>query len=281
MGRSILREAVAKRARNNRFAAPVFRRVRAQQLIRGGPSSVYFWLFNLTVPGTRALDVGANVGQMSSVLGRRVGAAGEVLALEPNPMCFRELRLGSRPPVIPLQVAAGSTFGEAVLSVPIGSEGTRQEQLGTLVDREPPSGKQYERLTVAVIPLDSVLAWTRLTTSIVKIDVEGYELSVIGGAIETITTYRPALVVEIEERHQPAGQSIDDVFGRVSDLGYVLFAIGPAGPFPISRFNVREHQRAHLVEPVQHCYVNDFIAVHRDDALRRAQVLELSDGHEQ
>jgi hypothetical protein len=81
-----------------------------------------------------------------------------------------------------------------------------------------------------------VLAWAHLPTSIVKIDVEGYELAVIEGAIETITTHRPALVVEIEEQHQPAGQSIDDVFGRISDLGYVLFAIGSAGPFPISRF---------------------------------------------
>jgi FkbM family methyltransferase len=276
-----MRQAVANGARNNRFAAPLFRRVRTAQMIRGGPGSEYFWLFKLAVPGTRALDVGANVGQTSSVLGKRIGADGEVLALEPNPRCFRELRLGSQLPIIPLQVAAGSTFGEAVLSVPIGSEGARQEQLRTLLDRELTSGKGYDRLTVPVIPLDSVLAWAHLPTTIVKIDVEGYELAVIEGAIETITTHRPALVVEIEEQHQPAGQSIDDVFGRISDLGYVVFAIGSAGPFPISRFDLREHQRAYLAEPAQHCYVNNFIGIHRNDAARRVQVSELGDDHEQ
>ena len=278
--RSMVDEAVANGLRNNRFVAPLFRRIRTEQLIRGGLGSEYFWIFNLAIPGTRALDVGANVGQTSSILGRRIGVDGEVLALEPNPKCFRALRLGARFPILPLQVAAGPTFGRAVLNVPIDSNGERLEQLGTLADREFPSGEEYDRLGVPVIPLDSLLAWTDKPTSLVKIDVEGYELSVIEGAIETITTYRPALVVEIEARHQPTGQSIDDVFRCFSDLGYVLFAIGPTGPFPLSRFDALKHQHDPLAQQLKHTYVNNFIAIHRDDALRQDQLTGVGGLHE-
>ena len=275
-GRSVLRETLAHAARSNRFTAPLLRRVRSVQLIREGPGSEYFWLVKLAVPGTRALDVGANVGQTSSVLAKRIGVDGEVLALEPNPRCFRELRLGSRTPMISLQVAAGSTFGKAIISVPIGPQGERQEQLGTLLDRGPVSGKEYETFTVEVIPLDSLLAWTQLPTSIIKIDVEGYELQVIEGAIETLTRFRPSLVVEIEEQHQPTGQSIDDVFARIANLGYMLFAIGSTGPFPISQFDPHKHQRAHLAEPTRHRYVNNFIAIHQNDRVRQVQVSEFA-----
>ncbi len=49
-------------------------------------------LWRLCEPGELALDVGANIGQMTSVMAAAVGDEGRVIAFEPHPEVFRELR---------------------------------------------------------------------------------------------------------------------------------------------------------------------------------------------
>jgi FkbM family methyltransferase len=272
MNRRVLREAISHQARSHRLSAPLFRRLRTEQLIRNGPSSEYFWLYKLAIEGTRALDIGANVGQTSSVLAKRIGAQGEVLALEPNPMCIREMRLFSRSPIFPIQVAAGSQFGSAILNVPIGPKKVPQAQLGSLVVRGDISDITYDHVTVPMIPLDSLLAWTPLTTSIIKIDVEGYESQVIDGLRQTLLEQKPAIVFEVEEQHQPVDQGVDDVFRKIAGFGYKIFCIGESGAFPLAEFNLDIHQRAHLKQPGQNFYVNNFIAIHQSDEIRLDQI---------
>lgn len=48
-------------------------------------------LWRLTDPGDLAVDVGANIGYMSSVLARRCGPAGSVRVFEPHPGNFKGL----------------------------------------------------------------------------------------------------------------------------------------------------------------------------------------------
>src|SRR6059058_5875426 len=48
-------------------------------------------LYRLLDPGELAVDAGANIGQMTSLLAARAGAAGRVLAFEPHPDVFKEL----------------------------------------------------------------------------------------------------------------------------------------------------------------------------------------------
>src|SRR4051794_9263870 len=47
-------------------------------------------LCRLAVPGGRAVDVGANIGVMTSVLSARVGPAGRVAAFEAHPDLFSQ-----------------------------------------------------------------------------------------------------------------------------------------------------------------------------------------------
>src|SRR5687767_7277141 len=48
-------------------------------------------IWRLLDDGDTAIDVGAHIGYMSSVMAARVGAQGRVLAFEPHPDLFREL----------------------------------------------------------------------------------------------------------------------------------------------------------------------------------------------
>ena len=49
-------------------------------------------IYRLADPGELAVDVGANIGQMTSVMAARVRDSGKVLAFEPHPETFAELR---------------------------------------------------------------------------------------------------------------------------------------------------------------------------------------------
>jgi len=49
-------------------------------------------LWRLTAPAETVLDVGANIGVMTSLLSKRVGRSGRVLAFEAHPALFRQLR---------------------------------------------------------------------------------------------------------------------------------------------------------------------------------------------
>src|SRR5690348_8938252 len=59
-------------------------------------------LWRLAAPGDHAVDVGANIGVMTSLLSRRVGPTGRVTSFEPHPALFTQLqrnvaRWGARP----------------------------------------------------------------------------------------------------------------------------------------------------------------------------------------
>lgn len=53
-------------------------------------------LWRLASPGEQAVDIGANIGVMTSVLSKRVGSSGRVFAFEPHPRLFGRLRRNAR-----------------------------------------------------------------------------------------------------------------------------------------------------------------------------------------
>jgi FkbM family methyltransferase len=55
-------------------------------------------------------------------------------------------------------------------------------------------------IKVPCINLDSVMAWVKQPVSFIKIDVEGYELLVLKGALQMISTFKPVILIEIWNR---------------------------------------------------------------------------------
>jgi FkbM family methyltransferase len=58
-----------------------------------------------------------------------------------------------------------------------------------------------------------------LSPHFIKMDVEGYELKTLQGAINTITTYYPTILLETLPEHQ------DEVFKFLKDIGYETFRV--------------------------------------------------------
>jgi FkbM family methyltransferase len=139
-------------------------------------------------PGDVALDIGANLGAHTLPFARLVGPGGAVFAFEPQRILFQILcgnvALNEIGNVRALPFALGRSAGS--IKVPAldyaGINNFGGVSLGT---------EHGENVTM--ITLDQLgLAKVRL----IKIDVEGMELDVLGGAGATLARCRPILYVE-------------------------------------------------------------------------------------
>jgi FkbM family methyltransferase len=160
-------------------------------LVRSGeysPEEVRL-LGSLLRPGDTAMDVGAHIGLITVPLARSVGPAGRVLAFEPQQKIFQllcaNLVANGIDNVFARCAAVGAETGRVV------TEATDNGS-GNLGERRVLPADTADWKTVSLITLDS-LGLDDVT--LVKIDVEGFELAVLDGASALLET-RPMLYVE-------------------------------------------------------------------------------------
>lgn len=142
-------------------------------------------------PGDTVVEVGANIGAHTVPLAQLVGAHGRVYAFEPQHIVFQNLcaniALNSLLNVCTYSQAAGAASGQATLPA------VDYTKLGNF------GGIELQNLgqgtTVPVARLDDVL--TDLSNiRLFKLDVEGWEQSVLEGAPNLIARHRPVLYLE-------------------------------------------------------------------------------------
>jgi FkbM family methyltransferase len=190
-------------------------------------------------PGMTALDVGANVGAYSLLLGQWVGASGAVYAFEPAPTPFdgltRHIRLNALDSIvtaIPAAVGAARTTARLVVGSTAGESrlANRHDTQATTVD-------------VAVTTIDEFCAERRLTPDFIKIDVEGAELDVLRGARATIGRLRDTLALFVELHPsiwRTAGLTVSEIKDELDTLGLDVVPLQPgADPWTIEGICVR------------------------------------------
>lgn len=213
--------------------------------------------------GTVALDIGANEGRYTYALTQVVGSKGRVISIEPVRELARLVEISAQRlglPVQVLNVALSSESGVSSLFIPRHA-GESVTGYASLHERSAYSFEQadaVERREVEIQTLDQVCSGIRERISFIKIDVEGHELPVLKGGVETLTRHRPRMVIEIEQRHSPT--PILDTFEYLKNLGFrgeFLDSFGRTRD--IADFDLVANQSAHLnaVEPAS--YINNFI----------------------
>lgn len=198
----------------------------------------------LLAPGMTFIDVGANFGTYTLVGAQKVGARGQVIAVEASPAVAALLvesvsmnGFDGRTAVV--RCAAGAQEGTRVLHqfatrkggttlLPHIAEKARDIYGETIVTVEVPCRR-----------LDDILADNRPErVDLIKLDIEGSEYDVLQGARETLWAYRPRLIIEwnngfFEDRPEDA-ERLYTLLTR--ELGYRLHRIEPdATTRPIRR----------------------------------------------
>lgn len=191
-------------------------------------------LRGLVRAGDVCVDVGSAAGLYSQALSHLAGPAGLVHSIEPlpfsHPVWSRVLGARKRRNVVHHTIALGAKPGRAVMRVPFGSYGpatSRSFLASGTTGLGSTSGYRYHvDMLVETGTLDRLCTEAQLTRlDFVKIDVEGGELHVLEGGQQTIETFRPTLLIEIEARHTDRyPYSPDDVVEWLTSRGYTMHA---------------------------------------------------------
>lgn len=202
----------------------------------------------------RVIDVGANRGVYAYPMAK---LCSDVELFEPNPNCAAVLSsfAENRQNVRIHTVALSNQKGVAFLQVPVDAAGIEHDSSGT-IDKSKTDGFRSHQIQMTT--LDS---FQFHNVEFIKIDVEGHETCVLDGAVETINSQIPALLIEIEQRH--CEHPITDVFKQVENFGYKGFFLeGGSKLLPLTCFDPVIHQAFSNLGGLHGSYINNFLFLH-------------------
>jgi FkbM family methyltransferase len=223
-------------------------------------------LGGVCVPGRTFVDVGANLGLYAHAAMLR---GMRVVAVEPHPLLARNLRRLLRSKVTVIPVALSDRPGQACMYLPsyAGRELDARGSLEIAANR----GLAQREIVVETTTLDAL---ELRDVAVIKIDVEGHELSVLRGGRSLIQRYRPALLVEIEERHHPGGSAA--VFALLEELDYRCYFFWRHRLQPLAEFEPAHHQPSHLVKQPDQAgspeYGCNFLCIPAQDTMLAARL---------
>jgi FkbM family methyltransferase len=159
--------------------------------------------------GDTVIDMGGHIGTHTIVLSRCVGPKGKVHVFEPQTKLFTELlvniTLNRCENVFPHRIALGSKEGVAYINHP--------NPINEGMAKISSSGEK-----VALKTLDS---FNISNVSLIKIDIEGYEIEALKGALTTIQKNRPVLIIEVFK-----GPECAERLKFIKSLGYDITHLG-------------------------------------------------------
>lgn len=183
-------------------------------------------LARLADPGETAIDAGANVGLMSSLLAHAVGSTGRVVSFEPHPMIFetlsRNVELWAREEQITMidarQAAVSASAGTLPLAV---DPDTFAHNKGTASLEH---DDHTNATTVRTIRLGDEFS---APIGVLKLDVEMHELAALEGA-EALLSSRLVRDIVFEEHEAPP----TPVTALLQAHGYEVLSVrqGVTGP---------------------------------------------------
>jgi FkbM family methyltransferase len=163
--------------------------------------------------GTWVIDVGANIGYFTSMAAGWVDGKARVIAIEPEPGNLERLnkwlvRRNIQENVDVISAAASDRNGKCNLVVNETHPGDNR------------LGEDGEE--VLAITLDSLMKKrSGATFSLIKLDTQGAEMSVLKGAKRLLERDHPALLVEIDDvALRQFGASADEVIQYLTKIGY-------------------------------------------------------------
>ena len=182
----------------------------------------YHWIQKRLMLGDTAFDIGTSIGYFTVMMARAVTPSGQVHAFEPNPSTASDLRR-----VLALNEISNVTVNETAVSDRIGTA-TFVQLLTQNVQRESSHLNTAERdgttpaagthwITVPTTTLDNYVLSRELRPSMLKIDVEGADLPVLYGSMETLRRFRPPIVLEIHSREDAF---LRELHGLLDSLQY-------------------------------------------------------------
>ena len=176
-------------------------------------------LENFIKKGDCCFDIGANAGQYTFMLEKHAGSE-NIFSFEPIPENYASLNSIFKHCNV-YSLAISDKNGKNNFKIPIINKtlfDTRGKLDLDFLEENETSSKIIE---VETITIDSFVKLKNIKKiSFIKIDVEGHELNVLKGGVNSIKKFKPVLLIEIERRHHKF--EIQVIFDFLKKLGYQI-----------------------------------------------------------
>ena len=166
--------------------------------------------------GGDVLDIGSFHGLYPLILAPKARAGSTFLCFEPDPGAMARLQYN-------LGIASSLFPGLRFSALPwvVGDGSTAQAYFPMGEGNHPRfSSSQTGSNGARSLCADDCVKLFAMRPSLVKIDVEGAELSVLRGLQSTLSDYRPTVMLELHPKWQPPGSSVQAVVDMLRDHAY-------------------------------------------------------------
>jgi FkbM family methyltransferase len=193
-------------------------------LLRGVPATTEHSSVLSPLGCNTVIDVGANRGQFA-LAARRCFPRARLVSFEPQPAAFARLQqvIGRDPLFTAHQVALGDTSGETIIHVARHDHSSSLLPISTLQSTLFPGTAEKLEQTIRVGRLSEFVdAESIVPPALLKLDVQGYELTTLKGCADLIDrflyVYAECSFVELYEGQALAGE----VIAWLQDRGFSL-----------------------------------------------------------
>jgi FkbM family methyltransferase len=178
-------------------------------------------LFSFIKEGMTIIDVGTNIGNSALHFSKTTGNNGKVLGFEPDIINYNKALENIR--LNPMKNITLNNFGlgdsEETLKLHNVNPGNRG--MNRISDSH--QGSIYSEVIIKT--LDGFLKKNEINKcSLIKIDVEGFELNVLKGAIKTLKDFQPILFIELDDENlQSQGTSASGLIAFLHNHNYIVY----------------------------------------------------------
>ena len=179
---------------------------------------------NNIIPGMTVIDVGAHIGLLSIIIGKKVYPGGNVFSFEPTPSTFKlflkAIAINNLQGVItPVNKAVADKPGVAFFYV----TDIEASNSNSLSNNKRTLGKET-KIEVEVVSIDEFSKENNLEKiDLIKIDAEGTEFSVLKGATSVIDTFHPKIILALHPHSIiNFGDSLSDIWDFVVSKKYIV-----------------------------------------------------------
>lgn len=207
--------------------------------------------------GQTVLDIGAHKAGYLYFMLKQVGDKGKVFAFEPQSNLYQYLKkikeLFKWDNVILEHLALSDSAGTVTLYIPTNKVSKASSPGATIVEHKDLSHLGATE-NVSTETLDSYCSRHNIKPEFLKIDVEGNELRIFQGGINTLKKHKPKIIVEIEARHV-GHEKVLETFKFMESLGYNGHILHGLNRIPLTNFSFDKFQNENDMKN----YCNNFI----------------------
>ena len=188
--------------------------------------------------GATVLDIGANIGAHTLQLAKLVGPTGHVYAFEPTDYAFRKLQMNLQlnPGLVSRVTKEQAFLGDSAATIPTAEiySSWPLEASGPVHNKH--LGRAESTTHARTFRLDDYIKSRDIKhIDVVKMDVDGFECHVLGGADNLLSELKPVIVMELApyvliER----GRTLDELVALLTVPGYRFFRLEDGSPLPNS-----------------------------------------------